>query len=110
VFNVGIPIPNNNNYLGVRLSISGSDITVPLRANVTVTLNGTSVSVTTPAYYARVFDTGTYALKKKVIPSQQFNTTQDLSYLLSQNELDNLYSSAGYTNNNWPFVEGDFDF
>ena len=102
-------MPDNNHYLNLRLSISGSDVTIPVIGYVQVTHFGGG-TVSTPITYIRYFDTGTDALKKKDNSVSQFSIDSDLSFLLSQNDLDTLYSSAGYTDNNWPFTEGDFDF
>lgn len=105
-----IPMPFNTPYLYVQLAISGSDITAPILPLVVIGMQGTALTTTTNVSYVKAFSTDPYALKKKVTPTQQYSTSQALDYFTAQSDLDTLYSSAGYTNNSWPFDEGDFDF
>jgi hypothetical protein len=107
-----IPLTDSNTMMYVKVTCTEVDITVPITGHVTVTMTNVSpqVSVTTPFRYSKYFNTGADALKKKLNPVGMFSTSTDLGFLLTQNELDTLYSAAGYTNNSWPFSEGDFDF
>ncbi len=101
-----------SNLMYVKIVNSGIDITVPITGNVSVTMSNVipPQTINVPFSYSKYYDTGTYALKKKLNPPVNFSVSSDLSFMLSQNDLDTLYSSAGYTDNNWPFSEGDFDF
>lgn len=96
-----------DNQFTFKVAHSG-DFTIPLTGGITVTMAG-AVNVATAFVYNKYFDTDPYALKKKsdlvVYPK-----TSELGFGTTQEELDTLYSDAGYTNNSWPFVEGDYDF
>jgi hypothetical protein len=102
----------DTNLFYLKLVNSGVDITIPITGKVTVSMPEvpSASSVTTYFSYSKYFDTGVNALKKKDNSIGVFKTSSDLSFLLTQNELDILYSSAGYTNNTWPYSPGDFDF
>lgn len=109
--NVGsVALPDGNHYLNFRMSISGSDITEPLSGNLTVVLSQGPLVAMTPFLFTKYYTSDPEALKKKDNPAMKFSISSDLSFTLSQSELDMLYSSAGYTDNNWTFTEGDFDF
>lgn len=95
------------NSLSIRLSVSGTDITEPLSGIVIV--NASDSMNTVIIRYSKYFMTGD-VLKKKDNGITVYPISQDLGFGTSQNELDTLYSTAGYINNTWPFEEGDFDF
>lgn len=111
LFGGTIPLIDNN-LMYVRIKNSGVDVTVPITGTVSITMSNlaSSPTVVVPFTYSKYYNTDPYALKKKASTVTLFTTTSDLSFLLSQNDLDSLYSAAGYTDNNWPFSEGDFDF
>lgn len=111
VFSGTIPLTESN-MMYVKIVNTGLAITVPITGNVSISLSNISPvqSISTPFVYSKYFNTEQYALKKKNSIALTFSINSDLSFLLTQNDLDNLYSSAGYTDNNWPFEEGDFSF
>lgn len=107
-----VPLGTFNNLLSIKIMCSGVDITVPITGNIVVTMSNVSPSPSTIDYFSfsKYFNTDPYALKKKNSPTVTFAINSDLSFLLTQNELDTLYTDAGYTNNSWTLNEGDFDF
>ena len=96
------------NYLTIQLSCSGLDISVPISG--TITMNMSNMFLYSNFFYSKYFSTDPGFLKKNSNPLVVYSTTANLSFSLLQSDLDNLYSSAGYTDNNWPFQLGDFDF
>lgn len=107
-----VAMNDNNSLLSIKLTISGSDITVPITGLLTIDMANYTIlpSVSTPFSYSKYFDISSDALKKKDNEFLKFETTSDLSFTISQTDLDTLYNSAGYTNNTWPYDIGDFDF
>lgn len=102
---------NEDPTFAVDILCSGLDITEPITGRIIVWVTTLQSSPVTGYFtYSKYFDISPTALKKKDNELIPFSVNTDLSFLLSQGELDSLYSSAGYTNNNWPFTEGDFDF
>jgi hypothetical protein len=111
-FSGSIPLINNN-LMYIKIVTTGLDITVPITGCVSVSMTNVSppITILTPFVYSKYFDTGTYALKKKYNAAINFSINDDLSFLLTQDDLDTLYSSAGYLDNtSWPWDIGDFDF
>ena len=103
-----LTMDQNTHYLTVQLLCSGIDATVPISGNITFWTSSTSL--VSPFVYSKYFNNNPTFLKKNSNPLVVYTVSTDLSFLLNQNDLDTLYSSAGYTNNNWPFTLGDFDF
>lgn len=100
----------NQNYFSVRITSSGLDNTEPVVAKLSYsTTNGTTLFdyVTGRKYYST--DSG-FLKKKSSDITGVFNVGNDLSFLVSQTELDEFYSADGYTNNTWTIDIGDLDF
>ena len=106
-----IPLLDNNRTMSIQIFVSGMDLTVPVSGYVQTFISGyNGASIISPFLYNKYFNTDPFALKKKDNPVITFGINTNLSFLLTQSELDTLYSSAGYTNNTWPFSLGDFNF
>lgn len=108
----GTIVLGNSNFMYVKITSSGLGVTVPITGSVSISMNNgvSGLNLITPFTYSKYFSTDPFALKKKPSVVQVFSVNDDLSFLLTQNDLDTLYSSEGYTDNNWPFDDGDFDF
>jgi len=110
-FSSGVYLPVGNSVMSIVLSCSGVDITQPITGYITASISGVSgASLTAPFSFSKYFSTDPYALKKKLNPVITFQITDQLSFSITQSDLDTLYSGQGYTNNGWPFDPGDFDF
>jgi hypothetical protein len=108
-FTGSINLPVNKNYLSLRVSCSGLDNTAPVFTSLTIT---TSAGVTVSQYITglKTYNTDTGYLKKKLNVTGKFIQGSDLSFFLTQSDLDDFYSTAGYTNNSWTIDMGDLDF
>lgn len=101
------------NSFSIRLTVSGASNTYPWTGYINL-----KESVSDPVYvsdlltFAHTFDTSLDALKKNdnVNTGVPFSTGMNLSFLLSETELDTLYSSLGFLNNSQGFDLGDLDF
>lgn len=111
LFSGTIPLIDSR-YMYVSISNSGLDITQVITGSLSITISNISpsLSIITPFSYAKYYNTDQYALKKKLSSGITFSSSSDLSFLLTQGELDTLYSSIQYTDNSWSFSEGDFNF
>jgi hypothetical protein len=98
------------NNLSTQVNYSGLDNTEAIVSKVTVTLpDGTSVYRLMSGI--KSYDTSTGYLKKKNnLELTLFAPSADLSFSLTQNELDTYYSSNEFINNNFEILLGDLDF
>lgn len=107
----GIVPLGNNSLMAVNISCSGVDITQLITGTIKVSLYGyPSAFVSGGFFYNKYYDTSPTAIKKKDNPISIFAPTSDLNFLLTQTDLDTIYSDISYTNNTWPYQPGDFDF
>jgi len=112
LFDARLTIPKDKN-ISFRYRASGIDNTsymqVGLRLNYFDGVSAIPV-IDDNVYFQHTFNTDPYALKKndKVSPLTRFNTNSDLSFSLSQTELDSLYQGSSWSNNS--FDIGDLDF
>ena len=99
-----------DNYLTVEISYSGLDITQPVVAKLTVSLSGANTLV----HYVtgvRSYDTSTGYLKKKnKLTFSPVASGTDLSFLLTQDDLDDYYSSSDFINPSATIDVGDLEF
>lgn len=97
------------NYVTVQISHSGLDNTEPVVLKVTLT-NEDGTAVSTLVSGAKTYDITTGHLKKKNLDSFIYLVPQsELSFLLTQDELDDLYSDPAYASAGG-IDTGDLDF
>jgi len=103
-------INSNANYFTVQVNYSGKDHTQPLVAKLTVsTSDGQSVYSLISG--ARSYSTETGFLKKKdILELIKISPASELTFLLSQDDLDRYYSSTAYLGNEFTIDLGDLDF
>ena len=102
---------NGMNNLMFEITCSGSDITTPITGAVHLYPREIpTLDVVANFYYSKYYDPDPNLLKKKLLNPVIYPINSDLSFLVSQDELDTIYSTAGYLTNTWTFEEGDFDF
>lgn len=108
-FTGSINLPINQNYVSFRVTCSGLDNTVPVITSLSITTSaGSGITQLITGY--KTYNTDTGYLKKKLNITGTFTPGSDLSFFLTQSDLDNFYSSEGYTNNAWGIDLGDLDF
>jgi hypothetical protein len=100
-----------DNYFAVQISYTGLDATQNLIGKLTVTMSGAENALVNYVTGSQRYDTSTGFLKKKnSIDLILYDTTSDLSFLLTQDDLDNYYSSEEYMNTGDLINLGDLEF
>ncbi len=101
-------LDSGSNYFTIQVNMTGADWTQPIVAQLTTTMgNATATHLLSGI---RTYDTSTGFLKKKNnLDLITFNVNQDLSFDLTQSELDTYYSSDGFLGNDGISL-GDLDF
>jgi hypothetical protein len=97
----------------LRIAVTGADNTSPWTGRITIKENaGAATYLTDDFTFAHTFDTDYNALKKNysVTTGLYYPPNSELSFLVTEDELDTLYSDAAYTNNSLGIDLGDFDF
>lgn len=105
-------LSSQENSFSIRLTFTGAPNTSPWSGEVGIREQSTSNYAYDTIIFRHNFDTDPEALKKNdsVISGVNFSTSADLSFLLTQDELDTLYSDVAYMNNSQGFSLGDLDF
>lgn len=107
-FSGQINLNPTDNYVSVQVNYSG-DNTENLVAKLTISMSGGS-SIETLVTGKKYYDITTGFLKKKNnLNPILFQEGSDLSFLLTQDELDNYYSSESFLGNQIP-QDGDLEF
>jgi hypothetical protein len=97
------------NYFTVQVNLTGADWTEPVVAQIITSMG--SISITHLISGIRSYDTSTGFLKKKNNLSLIiFTPNQDLSFDLTESELDEYYSSSDYLDAGQTIDLGDLDF
>jgi hypothetical protein len=98
------------NYFFVQINYSGLDNTEPIVSNLSVSMvSGDSTSFNISG--VKRYDTTTGFLKKKYnMNLSLFTPGSELSFLLSQSDLDTYYNSSFFINNGDEIDLGDLDF
>jgi hypothetical protein len=101
---------STDSYLSVMINYSGNDNTVPVVAKLTVAMTGAE-TLTHLVSGTKRYDISTGFLKKKNNRDLiTFTPDSALSFYLTQDELDEYYSSSAYLNNDTTIDVGDLDF
>lgn len=104
-----INLDYNQNYFTIQVNYSGLDNTEPLICKTTTTF-GDKV-ITRFITGNKSYDTSTGFLKKKpILGFSKFLENAELSFFLTQDDLEKYYSSDEYLNNGEIFNLGDLDF
>lgn len=102
-------LTSGQSYLSIQVNYSGLDNTSTEVARLTVAMSGADTLVHLMSGIKR-YDTSTGFLKKKnTLALITFPVRADLSFLLTQSDLDSYYSSAAFLGNT-SFDVGDLDF
>jgi hypothetical protein len=103
-------LTTNQNYFFVQINYSGLDNTEPIVSNLSVSMVG-GESLSNLISGVKMYDTTTGFLKKKYnMNLSLFNPGSDLSFLLTQSDLDTFYSSKDFINLGDTIDLGDLDF
>ncbi len=104
-----VNLDSGQHYVSVKVNYSGHDNSSANVVKLTVSMSEADalVSHVTGNHY---YDITTGSLKKNNnLNPILFNENSDLSFLTTQDELDNYYSSSSFLGNNVP-LDGDLDF
>jgi hypothetical protein len=105
-----INLDSGSNYLTVNLNYSGSDYTQAIVARLTTSMVGGD-TITHLLSGLRTYDTSTGYLKKKNnLDLITFTINDDLSFSLTESDIDLYYSSPNFMNSGNQIAIGDLEF